>query len=77
MSWKTGMEGHIPTFGDLVWINHDLLSTDQQFGGTVEAVAGDVLTLSRDVALSEGATWYILIRDRYGGPSGPGTDRVR
>ena len=71
VSWKTGMEGHIPTFGDLVWINHDLLSTDQQFGGTVEAVTDDVLTLSRDVLISDEATWYIIIRNRYGEPSDP------
>ena len=70
VSWTTGMEGHIPTFGDLVWVNHDLLSADKQFGGTVAAVAGDVLTLSRDVAL-KGNHWYILIRNREGGPSPP------
>ena len=74
VSWTTGLEGHIPTFGDLVWVNHDLLGTGQQFGGTIAAVDGDVLTLSRDVNLGgsdEGETWYILIRDRYGGPSPP------
>ena len=71
VSWKTGMEGHIPTFGDLVWVNHDLLSTDEQFGGTVEAVTSDVLTLSRDVTISSESTWYIIIRDRYGEPSDP------
>lgn len=70
VSWKTGMEGHIPTFGDLVWVNHDLLGVGEQFGGTVAAVAGDVVTLSRDVALA-GAGWYILIRDRMGEPSEP------
>ena len=74
VSWTTGLEGHIPTFGDLVWVNHDLLGTGQQFGGTVAAVDGEVLTLSRDVNLSgsdKGETWYIVIRDRYGGPSPP------
>ncbi len=70
VSWTTEMEGHIPTFGDLVWVNHDLLGAGRQFGGTVAAVNGAVLTLSRDVAL-EGESWYILIRDRYGGPSPP------
>ena len=70
VSWTTGMEGHIPTFGDLVWVNHDLLGTGRQFGGVVAAVEGSVLTLSRDVALA-GESWYIIIRDRYGGPSPP------
>ena len=70
VSWSTEMEGHIPTFGDVVWVNHDLLGAGRQFGGTVAAVEGSVLTLSRDVALP-GESWYILIRDRYGGPSPP------
>ncbi len=70
VSWTTEMEGHIPTFGDMVWVNHDLLGAGQQFGGTVAAVDGDTLTLSQDVTL-EGSNWYIVLRNRMGEPSAP------
>ena len=51
VSWSTEMEGHIPTFGDLIWINHDLLGAGQMFSGTVAGVENDVLTLSQDCLL--------------------------
>ncbi|MES9984348.1 MAG: phage tail protein, partial [Candidatus Thiodiazotropha sp. 6PLUC6] len=70
VSWTTGLEGHIPTFGDLVIINHDLLGAGQQFGGVVLAKEGAVLTLSADVKL-EGEHWYLILRDRHGQPSAP------
>ena len=70
VSWTTEMEGHIPTFGDLIWVNHDLLGAGQQFSGTVAGVEGDVLTLSQDVAL-EGESWFVVVRDRLGEPSDP------
>lgn len=70
VSWTTGLEGHIPTFGDLVIINHDLMGAGQQFGGVVEAVDNAVLTLSSDVKL-DGEHWYCILRDRCGAPSAP------
>ena len=70
VSWTTGLEGHIPTFGDLVIINHDLMGAGQQFGGIVEAVDGSVLTLSSDIE-AEGEHWYCILRDRHGEPSAP------
>lgn len=70
VSWTTGLEGHIPTFGDLVIINHDLMGAGQQFGGIVEAVEGLVLTLSSDVNMT-GEHWYCILRDRCGAPSAP------
>ena len=70
VSWITGLEGHIPTFGDLVIINHDLMGAGQQFGGIVEAVDGSVLTLSSDVDMT-GEHWYCIVRDRHGAPSAP------
>lgn len=70
VSWTTGLEGHIPTFGDLVIINHDLMGAGHQFGGIVEAVDGAVLTLSSDIE-ADGEHWYCILRDRYGEPSAP------
>ena len=70
VSWTTGLEGHIPTFGDLVIINHDLMGAGQQFGGIVEAINGSVLTLSSDVDMT-GEHWYCILRDRCGAPSAP------
>ena len=70
VSWSTEMEGHIPTFGDLIWINHDLLGAGQMYSGTVAGVEEDVLTLSQDVAL-EGESWFVIVRNRLGEPSDP------
>lgn len=70
VSWKTGMEGYIPTFGDVVWVNHDLLGAGQVFSGTVAGEDGTALLLSRDVSLP-GDHWYMVLRDGDGTPSQP------
>ena len=69
-SWKTEMEGYIPTFGDVVWVNHDLLGAGDVFSGVVEQQVGDSLLLSRDIKMP-GDNWYLVIRDRLGKPSSP------
>ena len=69
-SWKTEMEGYIPTFGDVVWVNHDLLGAGEVFSGVVEQQVGDSLLLSCDITMP-GDNWYLVIRDRLGKPSTP------
>lgn len=69
-SWKTEMEGYIPTFGDVVWVNHDLLGAGQVFSGVVEQRVGEALLLSRAIEMP-GDNWYLVLRDRQGKPSLP------
>lgn len=81
IKFSTEMEGFIPSYGDLVAINHDL----PQWGQHAEVVAWDSGT--REAILSEPMTWdagahYIGLRRRDGSVSGPyavtaGTDAYR
>lgn len=70
IKFTTEMEGFIPSYGDLVSINHDL----PQWGQHAEAVAWDsgtkTLTLSEPMNWSIG-THYIGLRRRDGSVSGP------
>ena len=70
IKFSTEMEGFIPSYGDLVAINHDL----PQWGQHAEAVAFDdttnVLTLSEPMTWGSG-THYIGLRRRDGSLSGP------
>jgi hypothetical protein len=66
----TEMEGFIPSYGDLVAINHDL----PQWGQHAETVTWDEATLA--ATLSEPLTWeagdhYLGLRRRDGSLSGP------
>lgn len=70
IKFATEMEGFIPSYGDLVAINHDL----PQWGQHAEVVAWDAAT--RTATLSEPMTWgegthYIGLRRRDGSVSGP------
>lgn len=81
IKFSTEMEGFIPSFGDLVAINHDL----PQWGQHAEVVAWNAG--AREAILSEPMTWstgahYIGLRRRDGSVSGPytvtaGTDAYR
>lgn len=66
----TEMEGFIPSYGDLVAINHDL----PQWGQHAEVVAWDsgskILTLSEPMTWGSG-THYVGLRRRDGSVSGP------
>lgn len=68
--FATEMEGFIPSFGDLITIQHDMPA----WGQHAEAVAWDAGT--RTLTLSEPPTWgagthYIGLRTKAGGVSGP------
>lgn len=70
IKFSTEMDGFIPSFGDLVAINHDL----PQWGQHAEVVAWDEPTLT--LTLSEPMNWdsgshYIGLRRRDGSLSGP------
>lgn len=70
IKFTTEMEGFIPSYGDLVAINHDL----PQWGQHAETVAWDAGT--KTLTLSEPMTWgsgthYVGLRRRDGAVSGP------
>lgn len=70
IDFQTGIEGHIPGYGDLIRVSHRLLGNEgeQQVSGDVQAFDGaTLLTLSEPVDhLSDP---YIIIRNKYGEPS--------
>ena len=70
IKFATEMEGHIPSFGDLISVQHDMIG----WGQAAEAVAWDAgtltLTLSEPVTFGTGPH-YVGLRKRGGGNSGP------
>ena len=73
VTFRTELEGLIPTYGDLIAITHDLPRWGQ--GGEVTAVDGRTLTLSEplewETDAPEPPTHYIALRRRDGSLSGP------
>jgi hypothetical protein len=73
VSFRTGMEGMIPAYGDLVAVSHDV----PQWG--TSGVVTEILLASGStrVRVSEpltfvgGTTYSVMLRDRYGAPQGP------
>jgi hypothetical protein len=70
IKFATEMEGFIPSYGDLVAINHDL----PQWGQHADVVGYD--DVARTLTLSEPVTWgtgahYVGLRRRDGSVSGP------
>ena len=75
VTFRTELEGLIPTYGDLIAITHDLPRWGQ--GGEVVAVDGRTLTLSEPLEWEAGEdtteppVHYLALRRRDGGLSGP------
>ena len=69
VSFRTELEGMIPTYGDLIAVAHDM----PRWGESGEVVAYDppVLTLSEPVTFNETGTHSIVLRRRDGSLSGP------
>jgi sulfur carrier protein ThiS len=69
VSFQTELEGLIPTYGDLIALNHDM----PQWGQSGEIISYDhpVLTLSEPVDFTDGGTHYIGLRKSDGSVSGP------
>lgn len=70
IKFETEMEGFIPSYGDLVAVNHDL----PQWGQHAEVLAWD--SVSKTLTLSEPMSWgtgthYVGMRRRNGSVSGP------
>ncbi len=68
ISFQTGLEGHIPSYGDLIRVSHDLPRWGTS--GLVEAVAGTTIALNEPVTFGVG-TYVIGFRTKTGGLLGP------
>lgn len=68
---KTGLEGYIPTYGDLGRFGSDIPRWGQN--GFVESILGNVVTLSEEVTFTDGQTHQMAIRGKVGQDLGPFT----
>lgn len=71
VTFRTELEGMIPTYGDLIAVTHDMPRWGQ--GGEVVDWddAAEVLTLSEPLEWTAGETHYIALRKRDGSLAGP------
>jgi hypothetical protein len=71
VTFRTELEGMIPTYGDLIAVTHDL----PRWGQGGEVVAWDdqseILTLSESLDWTDGQTHYMALRKRDGSLAGP------
>ena len=68
---KTGLEGYIPTFGDLGRVGSDIPRWGQN--GHIIGINGQVITLSEPVTFAEGESHQLAIRGKHGQDLGPYT----
>ncbi|MEO0797252.1 MAG: host specificity factor TipJ family phage tail protein [Verrucomicrobiota bacterium] len=69
LTFRTGTEGYLPTFGDLIGVNHDLFEWGQ--GSFIESIDGATIELFEPVTFTEGESHQIVIRDKFGDVLGP------
>lgn len=72
LSFRTGLEGVIPTYGDLISVSHDVPNWGQSGNCLVmnAGVSSTMLQLSEPVDF-QGVACKVMLRDRYGQPQGP------
>ncbi|MEO0797380.1 MAG: host specificity factor TipJ family phage tail protein, partial [Verrucomicrobiota bacterium] len=68
-TFRTGSEGHLVVFGDLIGITHDLFDWGQ--GSFVKSISGATIELFEPVTFTQGEDHQIVIRDKYGDVLGP------
>ncbi|AGH98932.1 host specificity factor TipJ family phage tail protein [Micavibrio aeruginosavorus] len=71
VSFRTELEGMIPTYSDLIAISHDMPRWGE--AGDVIDYAEPVLTLSEPVTFVDTGTHYVVLRRKDGSLSGPWT----
>lgn len=69
VTFRTELEGMIPTYGDLIALAHDMPRWGS--AGDIIAVNMPTLKLSEPVEFAETGTHYIILRRRDGSVSGP------
>ena len=67
----TGLEGYIPTYGDIGRFGSDIPRWGQN--GYVESIDGSVVTLSEDLVFTDGEVHQIAIRGKHSQDLGPYT----
>lgn len=69
IAFRTGLEGHIPSYGDLIVVSYPL----PKWGTSGYAVSqnGSILELSEPVGFTTGAQHYIVLRRDDGSGDGP------
>lgn len=72
VTFRTGLEGHIPSYGDLIAVSHDLPRWGTA-GLVLGVVGGVTLTLSEPVTFLPGTIHKILLRKKDGTAAGPFT----
>lgn len=71
VEFKTGLEGHLPKYGDLILVGHDVPKWSQT--GFVTAFDGSELTLSEPVEFALATVHKIVLRKKDGSAYGPVT----
>lgn len=69
IDFKTGLEGHLPRYGDLILVSHDVPRWGT--GGLVLSHEGSSLRLDRPVTFAEGQEHRIVLRKKDGSAYGP------
>lgn len=69
VSFRTELEGMIPTYSDLIAISHDMPRWGE--AGDVIDYTEPVLTLSEPVTFGDSGTHYVVLRRKDGSLSGP------
>jgi len=69
VSFKTELEGHLPVYGDLIAVSHDVPRWGSP--GLVLAMDGTTVTLDADVTFPDGVTCYLALRAPDGSIAGP------
>lgn len=69
VTFRTGLEGHIPSYGDLIAVSHDLPRWGS--AGLLLAVDGNILTLSEPVEFVPATVHQIVLRKKDGSTAGP------
>ena len=69
IKFSTEMDGHIPLYGDLIGISHDLPSWGQS--GQLLAISGTTYTTTEPLTWTAGSAHYVGLRKPGGSLSGP------
>ncbi|MCM8530664.1 MAG: phage tail protein [Lentisphaeraceae bacterium] len=67
MTFETGLEGIIPSYGDLISVTDDFIA--DSITGEVVGYNGGVLTLSESLPSSDASDWLLMLRNRNGSNS--------
>lgn len=71
ITFKTGIEGHLPRYGDLIRISHDVPRWGT--GGQVSSIDGQHLYLTEPVQFQPGVVHKMVLRKKDGSAHGPFT----